>query len=75
MSGTSLDGIDVALVKTDGEDVVDRGPARTYPYDPEQRQALASALQEAFDLKVRDERLVQTCDDRTRFDGMARERR
>ncbi len=29
MSGTSMDGIDVALIETDGEDVVERGPAHT----------------------------------------------
>ena len=37
MSGTSLDGIDVALLATDGEDVVERGPAATYPYRPTSR--------------------------------------
>ncbi|MBL8905827.1 MAG: anhydro-N-acetylmuramic acid kinase [Rhizobiales bacterium] len=56
MSGTSLDGIDVALVTTDGESRVERGPARTYAYTPEQRQSLAAALREALQLKTRDER-------------------
>ena len=29
-----MDGIDVALVRTDGEDVVERGPSLGMPYDP-----------------------------------------
>jgi anhydro-N-acetylmuramic acid kinase len=33
MSGTSLDGIDVALIKTDGESVLATGVAATYSYD------------------------------------------
>lgn len=32
MSGTSLDGIDAALIATDGETVAAFGPARTVPY-------------------------------------------
>ena len=47
MSGTSLDGIDIALLTTDGEDVVERGPSATYPYRPEQQALLHDALQEA----------------------------
>jgi anhydro-N-acetylmuramic acid kinase len=47
MSGTSLDGIDVALLKTDGEDIVERGPSATYPYRPDQQALLQDALQEA----------------------------
>ena len=34
MSGTSMDGIDVALIDTDGGDVVERGPAQSFLYDP-----------------------------------------
>jgi anhydro-N-acetylmuramic acid kinase len=56
MSGTSLDGIDVALLRTDGEDVVDRGPAATYPYRPDQQAVLHDALQEAKSLEDRDAR-------------------
>lgn len=32
MSGTSMDAIDVALLRTDGEAVIEAGPARAYPY-------------------------------------------
>ncbi|MEI8321084.1 MAG: anhydro-N-acetylmuramic acid kinase [Alphaproteobacteria bacterium] len=35
MSGTSLDGIDVAAIKTDGLSVFEIGPAKLYPYDIE----------------------------------------
>lgn len=33
MSGTSLDGIDVAMIKTDGHDILEYGPFRSFPYD------------------------------------------
>ena len=56
MSGTSLDGIDVALIETDGADEVRRGPARTYGYDDGQRRRLRQALEIAKALQQRDER-------------------
>jgi anhydro-N-acetylmuramic acid kinase len=56
MSGTSLDGIDVALLRTAGEDGVDRGPAATYPYRPDQQAVLHDALTEAKSLATRDAR-------------------
>jgi anhydro-N-acetylmuramic acid kinase len=56
MSGTSLDGIDVALVETDGEEQVRRGPSRTYPYDQRQRAQLLQALEEAKSLTDRQAR-------------------
>ena len=40
ISGTSMDGIDVALLRTDGRQRVEAGPGRTYPYDPALRSAL-----------------------------------
>ena len=44
MSGTSMDGIDVAAVETDGEHVVWTAAALTVPYPPEVRRALAEAI-------------------------------
>jgi anhydro-N-acetylmuramic acid kinase len=47
MSGTSMDGIDVALIETDGEAHLHRGPATTVGYPQEFRGALAQAVAEA----------------------------
>ncbi len=47
MSGTSMDGIDVAVIDTDGADVVRRGPARTFAYARDVRSALGEAVSEA----------------------------
>ena len=44
MSGTSLDGVDIALVKTDGIDVYDFGRAYTVPYDDSLREQIRSIL-------------------------------
>jgi anhydro-N-acetylmuramic acid kinase len=46
----------VALLRTDGQDVVDRGPAATYPYRPDQQAVLHDALQEAKSLEDREAR-------------------
>src|SRR5260221_6003139 len=44
MSGTSLDGIDVASVTTDGRDCVGPGPALTVPYSAALRADLRGVL-------------------------------
>src|SRR5579859_352472 len=44
MSGTSLDGIDAALIETDGIDRVRTGPSLTLPYPVEFRDALRAIL-------------------------------
>lgn len=43
MSGTSADGIDAALLETDGEAAVARGPALSMPYQPAFRARLLAA--------------------------------
>src|SRR5665647_3819970 len=56
MSGTSLDGVDVALIETDGRRVQAFGPTGYRPYSPEERHLLRQALAEAVDLPQRDAR-------------------
>jgi anhydro-N-acetylmuramic acid kinase len=56
MSGTSLDGIDVALLRTDGEDHVERGLSATFPYRPDQHALLQDAIAAAKTLERRGER-------------------
>ena len=44
MSGTSLDGIDVAAIRTDGKKAIQFGPAATFPYDKQFREKLRAVL-------------------------------
>src|SRR5947209_20616135 len=44
MSGTSLDGIDVAMIETDGRERAISGAALTFPYPPDFRERLRSVL-------------------------------
>lgn len=48
MSGTSLDGIDAALIQTDGESVSEIGPALTSPYSHSQKDALRGVMELAL---------------------------
>ena len=44
MSGTSMDGIDAALIKTDGNDVIEFGPSLTVPYEDAFKDSLRRVL-------------------------------
>src|SRR5690242_12566448 len=56
MSGTSLDGVDVALIETDGKRVKSFGPTGYRPYTDTERGLLRQALAEAVHLPQRDAR-------------------
>ncbi len=53
MSGTSLDGVDIAFLETDGVDAVKRGPAMTFAYAPDTRRLLVAALADAREITDR----------------------
>src|SRR3954453_19402880 len=56
MSGTSLDGVDVALLDTDGEAAVSFGPTGYRAYSEAERQLLRDALAEAASITERRQR-------------------
>ncbi len=53
MSGTSLDGVDAALIETDGETVSRFGPSATQPYREEEAALLRQAIEAARTLSDR----------------------
>lgn len=56
MSGTSMDGIDLAVVDTDGETSVEAGPSMFVPYDADFRRRIEAALDVARSIVERRER-------------------
>ena len=56
MSGTSMDGIDVAALETDGETVSATGPLLSVPYEATFRRRIEAALETAKTIVKRDER-------------------
>ena len=56
MSGTSMDGIDVALVRTDGHDRVERGPSLTVPFPAALRRRIEAGLADAATIERRTDR-------------------
>jgi anhydro-N-acetylmuramic acid kinase len=53
MSGTSYDGVDVALINTDGEDIGRIGPTLYRPYSEDERALLRQAMAAATNLADR----------------------
>jgi anhydro-N-acetylmuramic acid kinase len=60
MSGTSVDGVDVAMIETDGERVAAFGPSLTVPYPDEVRRTIRAAFgaEQANDVTRAAERAV-----------------
>ncbi|MDR7031867.1 anhydro-N-acetylmuramic acid kinase [Mesorhizobium sp. BE184] len=56
MSGTSMDGIDLAMLRTDGENGVERGPAFFVAYDAEFRRRIEASLDTAKQIVRREDR-------------------
>ncbi len=56
MSGTSMDGIDIAVLRTNGEDVVERGRSGFFAYDAAFRRRLEASLGAAKTIRARRER-------------------
>jgi anhydro-N-acetylmuramic acid kinase len=47
MSGTSLDGIDLAILKTDGENFIEHGPTHSFPYSRDLKIFVRRAIKAA----------------------------
>ncbi|MGV8209149.1 anhydro-N-acetylmuramic acid kinase, partial [Pseudomonas aeruginosa] len=49
MTGTSLDAVDMAVIETDGHDILSFGPAGEMKLDGETRAVIEDAIEDAFD--------------------------
>lgn len=56
MSGTSMDGIDLAVVRSDGQARVERGPSHFVAYPAAVRRRIEAGLQDAKAITQRDQR-------------------
>jgi anhydro-N-acetylmuramic acid kinase len=56
MSGTSMDGVDVALIESDGEAVQLLGPSGCRPYGEDERKVLRQGLTDALGIAKRTDR-------------------
>lgn len=60
MSGTSLDGVDAAIIETDGVTVAEFGPALLLPFTDEERSILIKATEETVGCDGRGDPLPDT---------------
>ena len=56
MSGTSMDGVDVALIETDGDRILSLGPSGVWQYSGDEREVLRRAVTEAASVEDRNAR-------------------
>ena len=56
MSGTSMDGIDIALLRTDGESVIEFGPTQSVSFESSVRFTIEQALEDARHINERTDR-------------------
>ncbi len=49
MSGTSLDGVDAAILRTDGEDVIEHGASHFFPYSRDLKVFIRRAIKAALE--------------------------
>ncbi|WP_436641215.1 anhydro-N-acetylmuramic acid kinase [Microbaculum sp. FT89] len=56
MSGTSMDGVDVAMLETDGETIFAFGPTGSRPYSAAERRTIAEAVAQGPGISDRTER-------------------
>ena len=59
MSGTSMDGIDAAYLKTDGKRKVELGESITLPFNQHLRQKLTKVISSNFELKALEKQLTE----------------
>ncbi len=57
MSGTSMDGIDAALIHSDGEAKVETGANAFFPYDAKTKDLIKQSLEDAKVLTTREQRV------------------
>jgi anhydro-N-acetylmuramic acid kinase len=63
ISGTSMDGIDVGVIASDGEGAVEPGPGATFPYPAETREALQAVVADSVAARAPLEALEQAVTD------------